>query len=159
MGCKDCDTTKSSSHQEQARALSERALKLAMSLPDDVTCEKHFPHAEAAFLSALRNMAAGLSFAHSWSESEALTRADGLMFADAALAYGLAAARINNGGGTGASCTSTCTSEKDSCKNGCDANPAAGYFCYFDCRLSYFACLAGCIRHGNSGGGGGVVIA
>jgi hypothetical protein len=158
MACKDCDTAKDSSRQEQAKLLSERALKLAMSLPDDATCQKNFKKPEAAFLSALRNMAASLSFAHTWSESEARSRADGFAFADAALTYGLEAARINNGGGPGGSCTSTCTTEKDSCTAGCNNDPGAGYFCYFDCRLSYMACLAGCITHGVFGGGG-VVIA
>src|SRR5687767_2978060 len=62
--------------------------------------------------------------------------------------------RVGSGGG-GQSCTSRCTSEKESCRQGCDAADA-GYFCYFDCRLSYMACLAGCIT---VGGGGGIAIA
>ncbi|MGZ5184417.1 MAG: hypothetical protein ACXWCO_04860 [Caldimonas sp.] len=153
MGCKDCDKERGSSHRDQARTLAERALKLAMSLPDDATCHKHFKKAEAAFLSSLRNMAASLSFAYTWSESELRTRADGFVFADAALTYGLEMARMNTGGGAGGSCTANCTDEKDRCRAACDNDPEAGYFCYFDCRLSYMACLARCITHGVFGGG------
>jgi hypothetical protein len=65
-------------------------------------------------------------------------------------------ARNTGGGGGGASCTSRCQTEKDNCRNGCDADPDAGYFCYFDCRLTYMACLASCI---GGGGGGGIFMA
>jgi hypothetical protein len=58
------------------------------------------------------------------------------------------------GGGGGESCTARCEREKNDCRANCDADPSAGYFCYFDCRLSYMACLGGCITHGWSGGGG-----
>jgi hypothetical protein len=158
MGCKDCDAS-ASSHQEQLKALSERAMKLALSLPDDATCYKTFKKPEAAFLSALRGLAAGYAFAHTWSESEARARAEALAFADAALTYGFQAGiaeRINTGGGggSGESCTAACTREKDACTEGCNNSPSAGYFCYFDCRLTYMACLARCITHGVFSGGG-----
>jgi hypothetical protein len=156
MTCKGCENSDKSSRDDQARALAERALKLAMSLPDDVTCHKNFKKPEADFLSSIRNMAASLSFAHSWSDSELRMRAESFAFADAALTYGIGLALMNNGGGGGGSCTAICNSEKDDCNNGCDGRDA-GYFCYFDCRLTYVACLARCITHGF--GGGGVVAA
>ena len=65
--------------------------------------------------------------------------------------------QIGGGGGAGKSCTAKCTDEKESCRQGCDASDG-GYFCYFDCRLSYMACLAGCITHGISGGVGGILV-
>jgi hypothetical protein len=157
MSCKDCESSKGRSRQDQAKSLAEHALALATSLPDDVSCQKLFKKHEADFLMALRNIAAGLAYAHTWSDSEARSRADGFRFADAALTFGLAAARINNGGGSGPSCTASCDSDRQNCTSGCDIDPGAGYFCYFDCRLSYMACLARCITHGVFGSG--VIIA
>ncbi|MEZ4679995.1 MAG: hypothetical protein R2932_37820 [Caldilineaceae bacterium] len=59
-------------------------------------------------------------------------------------------------GGTGESCTARCEREKNECRDMCDINDC-GYFGFFDCRLTYAACLAGCVIHGNTSGG--IVIA
>jgi hypothetical protein len=163
MTC-SCNSSGSSTSAGK-RAFSERALKLALSLPDDVTCKKNFTETEALFLSSLRNLAAEFSHAHTWSDSEARSRSQTLAFADAVFTYGYETGKAEQakdtggGGGGGGSCTARCVSEKDSCRSNCDADDDAGYFCYFDCRLAYFACLAGCVGHGIGGGGGGPVIA
>lgn len=155
MACKNCEES-GSSDQDRRKALAEHALKVALSLPDDFTCQKNFTKPEAEFLSALRNLAVGLSTARDWSESEARSRYDSLTMVDAAIGY--ATARLsNNGGGDSPSCTAKCTSEKESCRRNCDSDDDAGYFCYFDCRLSYLACLGGCITHGFAGFGGAVI--
>lgn len=149
-----CETTSKASN---AKTLAARAMKLALSLPDDVTCRKNFAPPEAEFLSALRDLAADYSLAAQWTESEARSRYEGLRFADAAMGYALAA-RANDGGGGGSpSCTARCTTEKANCNTDCHNDPDAGYFCFFDCRLAYMACLAGCIHGGVSGGSGPVI--
>jgi hypothetical protein len=61
---------------------------------------------------------------------------------------------VGGGGGSGESCTARCEREKNDCRANCDNDPRAGYFCYFDCRLSYMACLGGCITHGIGTSGG-----
>jgi hypothetical protein len=158
--CKSASEEKSSATSISVkRKVSERALKLALSLPDDVTLGKQFANQEAAFLSSLRNLASSFSMAHLWSDEEAAARHDGFALADASITLTVAAARANGGGGNGPSCTARCTAEKDSCRGSCDASPGAGYFCYFDCRLSYFACLASCITVGGGLSGLGISIA
>ena len=82
---------------------------------------------------------------------------EAMRFADAAMGYAFAARINNGGGGDSPSCTSRCVTEKDNCRTGCDNDPEAGYFCYFDCRLAYMACLAGCVHGGFSGGNGPVI--
>lgn len=157
MSCNcGCGGTKSTDGRR--RAFAERATKLALSLPDDVTCTKNYKPPEAQFLSSLRDLAAECSLALTWSESEAESRAAALRFADAAVTYGFSTVAEmpvgGGGGGSGESCTARCNREKDECRGNCDNDPDAGYFCYFDCRLAYFACLASCITHGSSVGGG-----
>ena len=157
MACNSHDSQ--SSDRDRQKAFAERAMKLALALPDDVTCRNTNSETEGAFLSALRNLAAGYPLAHTWSESEARSRFESLTFADAAITYAFAvAAKGKPGGPEGEeSPTARCNREKEKCKEKCDANPDAGYFCYFDCRLTFFACPAGTITGG--GRGGGVVIA
>ena len=158
-GCQDSQL----SDRDRRKAFAERAMKLAMSLPDDVTCQKNFREPEARFLSALRDLAAGYSLAHTWSESETRSRLEALKFADAAMDYAFdmaAIARDNSGGGGGRlSCTAKCNQEKTNCTKDCDRDADAGYWCYFDCRLTYMACLSQCVLRGGIGGGGGIVIA
>lgn len=151
MACKECGPS-ASVELDQRKSVAERAMKLALSLPDDFTCRKNFEPHEAEFLSSLRSLAVGFSSAREWSDREARSRYESFAFADAAIAY---VARQNNGGGGGESpsCTAKCTTEKETCRQNCD-NADGGYFCYFDCRLSYMACLAGCITHGFAGVGG-----
>ncbi|CCM75124.1 hypothetical protein [Rhizobium mesoamericanum] len=151
MGCNCQDSGKSDA--ELRKAFAARAMKLAMALPDELTCREKFSAPEAEFLSALRDVAVTYSFAQNWSDSEARAQLDALRLADAAMSF---MAKDNGGGGGGPSCTARCTAEKEQCRQNCD-NADAGYFCYFDCRLSYMACLASCIYGGR--GGGGVVIA
>lgn len=136
-------------------ALAERAMKLAMALPDDVTCEKTYSAPEAKFLSALRDLSAEYSLAHTWSEAETRSRLAALTFADSAFGYALAINQSGEGGG--GSCTSRCEHEMRDCLESCDVDPDAGYTCYLDCRLAFYACLASCI--GVSGRGGGIIIA
>ncbi|UPG72641.1 hypothetical protein MVG78_00090 [Roseomonas gilardii subsp. gilardii] len=153
---KKCGCT-TSSKETNAKTLAARAMKLALSLPDDVTCRKNFAPPEAEFLSALRDLAADYSLAAQWTESEARSHYEAMRFADAAMGYAFAARINNGGGGDSPSCTSRCVTEKDNCRTGCDNDPEAGYFCYFDCRLAYMACLAGCVHGGFSGGNGPVI--
>jgi hypothetical protein len=157
MPCTCNDPPRAPEHQ---RAFAQRAMKLAVGLPDDATCNATYTAPQARFLSALRNLAAEYSLAHTWSESEIRSRSEALHFVDAALDYAfstVAELPVNGGGGGGGgSCTNRCNNEKDGCRQGCDQDPSAGYFCYFDCRLTYMACLAGCITHG--GGGGNVIL-
>jgi hypothetical protein len=153
----------SNSGKSDLSSLSGRAMKLAMAIPDEYTCRKAFGDKEAEFLSALRNVAVDLSFAHKWSESEARARFDALRLVDAALDYDFgaetgsskrSAARMNTGGGTGVggSACYRCKTEHDDCVNDCDVDPDAGFTCYWDCRVAYYACIAGCIIRGNSHG-------
>lgn len=154
MGCGCKEIGKSES--DGRTALAQHAMKIAMALPDEVSCREKFSADEAEFLSGLRDLAVSYSFADKWSDTEAKAHLDGLRFADAAISYGLARRLNDGGGGGGPSCTSRCTSEKEQCRQSCD-NADGGYFCYFDCRLSYMACLASCIFGGR--GSGGIVIA
>jgi hypothetical protein len=132
-------------------------MKLAMALPDDVTCRKTYSEPEAEFLSALRDLAAGYTLAHTWSETEARSRFESLKFADAAFTYASEViAKAQPGGpGGGESPSARCNREKNQCRDNCD-NEDAGYWCYFDCRLTYMACLARTITRGS---GGSIVIA
>lgn len=153
----------SNSGKSDFSSLSERAMKLALAIPDEFTCRKGFGEKEAALLSALRNVAVDLSFANKWSESEARIRFDALRLVDAALDYNLndepgtskrTSARMATGGagvGGGSGCF-RCKTEHDNCINDCDIDPSAGYTCYLDCRIAYYACIAGCIIRGNSAG-------
>ncbi len=61
------------------------------------------------------------------------------------------AAKPNNNGDTP---QADCGAAKDKCNQGCH-NKDAGYFCFFDCRLEYYVCLAGSLFKGS---GGRVVI-
>jgi hypothetical protein len=155
MTC-NCGDSGSNAHAG-LNALAERAVKLAMALPDDVTCEKTYSAPEAKFLSALRDLSAEYSLAHTWSEAEARSRLGALTFADAAFGYALAINQSGGGGSGGGSCTSRCEHEMRDCLESCDEDPDAGYTCYLDCRLAFYACLASCI--GVSGRGGGIIIA
>jgi hypothetical protein len=153
MAC-NCQDSKMSNEDARA-AFAERSARLATALPDDVASREKFGPATGEFLSALRDTAAGYALARDWSEREARQRFEAFRLADAALSYGLelaasvAKAAPGGTGGGGLSCTARCTSEKESCRQDCNAADG-GYFCYFDCRLSYMACLASCI----TGGGG-----
>ena len=142
--------------REERQTFAERSMKLAMSLPDDVTCKERYTAPEAEFLSALRDVAVGFSFANTWSENETRSRSEALRFADAALAYAFSTVALMpvNGGGAGESGSANCLDEFNKAKEKCDNNPNAGFTCYLDARLAYYACLAGTIIHG---GGGGVV--
>jgi hypothetical protein len=137
-------------------ALAGRAMKLAMSLPDDVTCEKTYGPPEAQLVSAFGDLSAEYSLAHTWSEAEARSRLDALTFADAAFGYALAINQSGGGGG-GESCTAQCARENRECVKSCDADPEAGYTCYLDCRWTFYACLTSCIV--GSGRGGGIILA
>jgi hypothetical protein len=145
----------SSSSRDRQNVFAERAMKLAMALPDAVTCNKTYLESEAGFLNALRDLASGYALAHTWSESEARTRFEALKFADAAFSYASQLAPGGGGGGGGESCTARCNREKNQCTQSCNDSDGS-YWCFFDCRLTYMACLAGCIT---GGGKGGVVIA
>ena len=61
------------------------------------------------------------------------------------------AAKPNNNGGTS---QENCGAAKDRCNQRCHDRDA-GYFCFFDCRLEYYTCLAGTIFLTS---GGGVLI-
>jgi hypothetical protein len=57
-------------------------------------------------------------------------------------------------GGGGIQGCSSCGDELARCRAKCDADPKAGYFCYFDCRLEYIACLIRCAGGGSWSGNG-----
>jgi hypothetical protein len=138
--------------QKELQSIAERSMKLAISLPDDVTCKERYTASEAEFLSALRDIAVGFSFAHTWSEDEIRSRSESLRFADASLAYAFSTVTLLRPKG-GQSGSADCLDEFNKAKDKCDADPDAGYTCYFDARIAYYACLAGTIVHGIGGGG------
>ncbi len=162
MTCTKCKES-TAAHRDRSNGFAERALRLALSLPDDVTCRKNFKPAQAEFLSSLRDLAAGYSSAGTWSQAETAVRLEALRFGTAVAACVAAEISVdlrnNGGGGSGLSCTASCDSDLSNCTGNCDNDEDAGYFCYFDCRLSYMACLARCITHGVIWGGGGVIAA
>jgi hypothetical protein len=139
-------------------ALAQEGLKLAVALPDDKTGQGNFGADEAAFLSALRNLAADLSTAPEWTEAEARDRFAAFALADATINLALkspeprgrktarSAAR-DSGGFWG----SDCGKEFEQCKDDC-ANDDEGYPCYVWCRLEYYKCLAGGVIGSNLGG-------
>jgi hypothetical protein len=148
---------------DRRKALSERAMKLAMSLPDDITARKNLSEAQADFISAVRDFAASCALAHTWSESEMRSRYEALRLADAAFTYAYEefetaeAKKKPQGPGAKPSCTSRCNTEKSKCRKNCDK--ANGDFtCYLDCRLTFVACLAACINKGGLGWSGGEII-
>jgi hypothetical protein len=145
MKCKHCD------QMADRRPTAARALKLMASLPDQFTCTKNFPKSTAEFLSAARDFAAECAMAHTWTEEETRIRYDALKLSEAGSNY-FRALEINNGGGSGLSPSQNCEKEMRDCIKRCDDDPDAGYTCYFDCRLAFYACLAGSI-FGRSGGG------
>lgn len=151
MGCKNCNSS-GYSEEEHRKSFAATAMKLAMALPDEVTCRKNFAKPDADFLCALRDLASEYGLAQTWSESETRSRYESLKFADVAMTYAFSARMAGQGGGESRSCTKICEDEKDDCNAGCH-NRHEGYFCYFDCRLTYFACLGRCITHGFLGGG------
>lgn len=144
-GCGGKSTPSADGHT--ASTVAAHALQIALSLPDDVTAAKNFPAPEAAFLTAVRNFAAACSKADSWTTAQRDAYGHALTLTDAAVAL-----MPTGGGGSGESCTARCNREKGECNDGCSS-----YFCFFDCRLTFLACLAGCIKHGATEGGGGSI--
>jgi hypothetical protein len=138
--CKDCGTT-------DRRATAVRALKLLGLLPDQFTCVRNFSKSTAAFLSAARDFAAECAMAHTWTNEEARIRYDAFRLSDAVSIY---LQRGPGGGGLGESAFA-CDKEMTDCITSCDNDPDSGYTCYFDCRLAYYACLAGSILHFGGG--------
>jgi len=147
--CQECQK-KGRGRGTDPRAIAVRALKLLASLPDEYTCARNFPKSTANFLSAARDFAADCAMAHTWTEEEARTRFDALKLSDAGSTY--VSELQPPGGGGGESDSARCNREKDECNDRCHSSNG-GYFCFFDCRLTYIACLAGTITHiGGSGG-------
>jgi hypothetical protein len=153
--CKECDK-QSRDKTNDSRAISARALKLMAALPDNFTCNRNFPESTANFLCAARDFAAECSMAHTWTEEEFRIRHDALKLADATSDYVEVLARPV-GGGKGERTTADCVKEKLACISACDQDDDSGYTCYLDCRLAYYACLAGTIV--GLGGSGGIIAA
>lgn len=149
MGC-NCEDSESTD-RVRLKKIAERSLRLAMALPDELTCRKNFKAQEAEFLSALRNLAVSVSMAHTWSESDIRSQLDSFRFTDAVM--NLALPLDNNGGGnTDTNCTSRCQQALDSCNADCDS-----YVCNLDRRVAYYACIAQCVLRGVGVEGSGFI--
>jgi hypothetical protein len=128
--------------------LAKRATKVTGSIPITATSQNNYAPAEANFLSALQNLPSNISSAPTSSDAEARAHLDSQFANIDAAANNLIVYQINNGGG---SPSSVCQNEMEQCTKRCDSDPSAGYTCYLNCRITFYACLAGTIVHGAGG--------
>jgi hypothetical protein len=126
------------------KRIARRAAILCASLPDKLTCNNLSDRKTADFLSTIRDFAAECTLANNWSAEEFYLYGKALEMFEVAYEYALPR---DNSPQPPTTETAKCGAEKDKCKQGCDGDEDAGFFCYFDCRLEYAACLAGNVLH------------
>jgi pantoate kinase len=114
------------------RQIAKRAALLVAALPDDLSLKAVSDDKAAAFLRAAREFAVECTFVPAWGEAEAEHHGRAL---------DLTLAAFELGSGVAAATADHCGRVKQTCVRRCD-EADGGYFCYFDCRLEYFVCLA-----------------
>lgn len=112
--------------------IAKKAAVLCASLPDELTCKNLSDQKAAKFLSAMRDFAAECTLAGNWGRDEAASYGRTLELVEAAFDLNSFAEATAAG----------CGDAKRTCVLRCDIDDG-GYFCYFDCRLEYMACLVG----------------
>ena len=129
-GCTDSDI-----------AIKRRIAKRAAVLGAELPSESPFADQNLAnLLSATRVLMAECALANSWDKEEAASYARVLDFAEVALEL----ASSSMPPGTAEAKPAECGYAKKVCIEECRSEDG-GYFCFFDCRLEYFTCLAGTI--------------
>jgi hypothetical protein len=111
--------------------IAKRAAVACASLPDELTIKGLTDKKAAKFLSAMRTFMAECTLAYSWGREDVASYSRTLDLAEGAFELGSFAEASAAG----------CGAAKRVCVQTCDYEDGS-YFCYFDCRLEYAACLA-----------------